>query len=70
MQCPPTRPGLNFKKFHLVPAASSTSNVLMPMRLKMMLSSLDSAMLTSRWVFSMILTPVTPECCWRDGCRL
>ena len=55
MQCPPTRPGLNFKKFHLVPAASSTSYVLIPMRSKMMLSSLMRAMLTSRCVFSMIL---------------
>ena len=27
MQCPPTRPGLNLRMFHLVPAASSTSLV-------------------------------------------
>ena len=25
MQCPPTKPGLKGKKFHLVPAAFSTS---------------------------------------------
>ena len=27
MQCPPTKPGLNGRKFHLVPAASKTSSV-------------------------------------------
>ena len=31
MQWPPTRPGRNGRKFHLVPAASSTSVVSMPM---------------------------------------
>ena len=30
MQCPPTNPGLKFKKFHLVFAASKTSEVLIP----------------------------------------
>ena len=30
MQCPPTKPGLKGKKFHLLPAASSTSTVSMP----------------------------------------
>ena len=39
----------------MVPAASSTSSVSMPRRLKTMASSLTSAMLTSRWVFSMTL---------------
>ena len=32
---------VNLRKFHFVPAASSTSKVLMPTRLKMMLSSRD-----------------------------
>lgn len=27
MQCPPTNPGLKFKKFHLLQAASSTALV-------------------------------------------
>ena len=55
MQCPPTRPGRNGRKFHLVPAASSTSSVSMPSRSKMIASSFISAMLRSRWVFSMTL---------------
>ena len=55
MQCPPTRPGRNGRKFHLVPAASSTSSVSMPRRLKISASSLISAMLTSRCVFSITL---------------
>ena len=53
MQCPPTRPGRNGRKFHFVPAASRTSRVSMPRRLKISASSLMRAMLTSRWVFSM-----------------
>ena len=52
MQCPPTRPGRNGRKFHLVPAASSTSLVSMPSRSKMMASSLTKAMFRSRCVFS------------------
>ena len=55
MQCPPTRPGRNGRKFHLLPAACSTSSVSMPSRLKIIASSLISAMLTSRCVFSMTL---------------
>ena len=55
MQWPPTRPGRNGRKFHLVPAAISTSSVSMPRRLKISASSLISAMLTSRCVFSMTL---------------
>ena len=53
MQCPPTRPGWKFRKFHLVPAASSTSRVSMPREWKRTESSFISAMLRSRWVFSM-----------------
>ena len=52
MQCPPTRPGVNGRKFHFVPAASSTSSVSMPMRSKISASSFISAMLRSRCVFS------------------
>ena len=55
MQWPPTRPGRNLRKFHFVPAAASTSAVRMPMRSKMIASSFMSAMLRSRWVFSMTL---------------
>ena len=55
MQWPPTRPGRKGRKFHLVPAACSTSSVSRPMRLKISASSLISAMLTSRCVFSMTL---------------
>ncbi len=42
----------NGRKFHLVPAASSTSSVSMPSLLKMIDSSLIRAILTSRCVFS------------------
>ena len=55
MQCPPTSPGRNGRKFHLVPAASSTSSVSMPILWKMSDSSFMSAMLRSRCVFSMTL---------------
>ncbi len=55
MQWPPTRPGLNFRKFHFVPAASSTSEVSRPILSKMMDSSFISAMFRSRWVFSITL---------------
>ena len=34
MQWPPTRPGSNGRKFHLVPAASSTSHIDTPIREK------------------------------------
>ncbi len=53
MQWPPTSPGRKGRKFHFVPAAFSTSSVSMPMRWKMSDSSLTSAMLRSRCVFSM-----------------
>ena len=55
MQCPPTRPGLKFKKFHLVPAASNTSVVSMPMRSNIRANSFTNEILTSRWAFSMAL---------------
>ena len=48
-------PGRNGRKFHLLPAAFSTSSVSIPIRLKISASSLISAMLTSRCVFSMTL---------------
>ena len=55
MQCPPTSPGRNGRKFHFVPAACSTSSVSMFILAKISASSLTSAMLTSRWVFSITL---------------
>ena len=55
MQWPPTRPGVNGRKFHLVAAACSTSRVRMPSRSKIIASSFISAMLRSRWVFSITL---------------
>ena len=55
MQWPPTSPGVNSRKFHLVPAASSTSRVSIPSLPKMIDSSFMSAMLMSRCVFSITL---------------
>jgi hypothetical protein len=55
MQCPPTSPGRNGRKFHLVLAAVRTSIVLMPSRSKMIASSFISAMFKSRCVFSITL---------------
>ena len=55
MQWPPTSPGRNGRKFHFVPAACSTSSVSMSSLLKISASSFTSAMLTSRWVFSITL---------------
>ena len=55
MQCPPTKPGRKGKKFHLLPAASKTSSVSIPKRLKIKANSLIKAILTSRCVFSMTL---------------
>jgi len=52
MQCPPTSPGLKGRKFHLVPAASNTAWVSMPMRLNIFASSFTKAMLMSRCEFS------------------
>ena len=75
MQCPPTRPGLNFRKFHFVPAASSTSVVSMPILSKMMASSFMRAMFRSRCVFSitlhasaalMLVQRCTPGCTMRS----
>ena len=54
MQCPPTRPGLSFMKFHLEAAASMTSFVSIPMALNILASSFMKAMLTSRCEFSII----------------
>ena len=55
MQWPPTKPGLSLMKFHLDEAASMTSWVSMPMALKILANSFMNAMLTSRWLFSIIL---------------
>ena len=55
MQWPPTSPGRNGKKFHLVPAARSTSRVSRSSLSKICDSSFISAMFRSRWVFSMTL---------------
>ena len=52
MQCPPTSPGRKGRKFHLVPAASRTSRVSIPIRVKILESSFTNAMLMSRWLFS------------------
>ena len=55
MQWPPTKPGVKGRKFHLVPAAESTSRVSIPIRPKIRDSSFISAIFRSRWVFSMTL---------------
>ena len=55
MQCPPTNPGLNFRKFHFVPAASKTSWVSIPNKLKILASSFTKAILMSRCEFSITL---------------
>ena len=55
MQCPPTSPGLKGRKFHFVPAASSTACVSMPIRLNILASSFTKAMLISRCEFSITL---------------
>ena len=55
MQWPPTSPGENLRKFHLVPAASRTSRVEIFMASQMIAISFISAMLRSRWVFSSAL---------------
>ena len=52
MQCPPTNPGLNGKKFHFVEAASNTSCVSIPSLLKILDNSLTKAMLISLCEFS------------------
>lgn len=50
-----SRPGRKCRKFHLVPAASRTDWVSIPIRLKIIASSLTRAILRSRWVFSITL---------------
>ena len=55
MQCPPTRPGLNGKKFHFVAAASKTDLVLIFNLLKIIENSFTRAIFTSLCVFSITL---------------
>ena len=55
MQCPPTRPGLNGRKFHLVRAAASTSHTERSIAPKICAISFMKAMLMSRWAFSITL---------------
>ena len=52
MQCPPTKPGVNGMKFHLLFAASKTALVSIFNLLKSIDSSLIKAIFKSRWVFS------------------
>jgi hypothetical protein len=47
MQCPPTRPGLNGRKFHFVAAASNTASVSIFNLLKIRANSLIRAIFTS-----------------------
>ena len=47
MQCPPTKPGLKGRKFHLVPAASNIDSVSISNLLKIIASSLIRAIFTS-----------------------
>lgn len=55
MQCPPTSPGSNPRKFHLVRAAASTSQTDTPIRAMICATSFMKAMLMSRWAFSITL---------------
>ncbi len=55
MQCPPTKPGLKGRKFHLVPAAAKTACVSICIKLNILANSLTKAILISRWEFSMTL---------------
>ena len=48
-------PSLNFKKFHLVAAASITSSVSMPILSKIKASSLTNEIFKSLWAFSIAL---------------
>ena len=52
IQWPPTIPGVNFIKFHLVAAAAITSFVLMPIEVYNWCISFISAIFTSLWIFS------------------
>ena len=55
MQWPPTSPGLNFKKFHFVEAASRTSFVSIFIKLKIIASSFTNDIFRSLWAFSIAL---------------
>ena len=55
MQCPPTSPGPNGRKFHLVRAAASTSQIDRSIRAKICEISFIKAILMSRCAFSMTL---------------
>ena len=55
MQCPPTRPGSKPRKFHLVRAAASTSQIDTPIFDTIWVTSLMKAMLMSRCAFSIAL---------------
>ena len=56
MQWPPTRPGWNGRKFHLVPAAvEHVPDRQMPSLAKICVISFMKAMLMSRWAFSITL---------------
>ena len=52
MQCPPTSPGSNGRKFHFVRDAASTSQMDTPTFEKICVTSFMKAMLMSRWAFS------------------
>ncbi len=52
MQCPPTSPGSNGRKFHFVRAAASTSHIDTPIRENICAASFIKAMLMSRCAFS------------------
>jgi hypothetical protein len=56
---PPTKPGLNGRKFHFVPAASKTSLVSIFTGFKILLNLLKKAILMSRWEFSITLEAST-----------
>ena len=55
MQCPPTSPGLKFRKFHLVDAASKTSVVSIPILSKIRASSFTNEIFKSLCAFSIAL---------------
>ena len=52
MQCPPTSPGRNGKKFHFVPAAYKTASVSIPTFSKITANSLIKAIFTSLCIFN------------------
>ena len=55
MQWPPTRPGLKFKKFHLVEAALRTEFKFILSLLNMFPISFTKAIFISLWAFSITL---------------